>query len=111
MRRYGWVIRLRPDHRETYLRLHAAVWPGVERRLREANIRNYSIFLHQDLLFGYYEYVGEDHDADQRRIAEDPQTRAWWKLTDPCQESLAEPGSGHWWAPMREVWHLTEEAS
>ncbi|MBB5827416.1 L-rhamnose mutarotase [Micromonospora carbonacea] len=111
MRRYGWVIRLRPDRRETYLRLHAAVWPDVERRLREANIRNYSIFLHRDLLFGYYEYVGEDHDADQRRIAEDPQTRAWWKLTDPCQESLAEPGSGHWWAPMDEVWHLTEEAS
>ncbi|MFI2664851.1 L-rhamnose mutarotase [Micromonospora carbonacea] len=111
MRRYGWVIRLRPDRRETYLRLHAAVWPDVERRLREANIRNYSIFLHRDLLFGYYEYVGEDHDADQRRIAEDPQTREWWKLTDPCQESLAKPGSGHWWAPMDEVWHLTEEAS
>lgn len=32
-------------------------------------------------------------------------------LTDPRQESLAEPGSGQWWAPMREVWHLTEESS
>ncbi|XAN42405.1 hypothetical protein VKK44_09250 [Micromonospora schwarzwaldensis] len=21
---------------------------------------------------------------------------------------MAEPGSGHWWAPMREVWHLSE---
>ncbi|MFF5215883.1 L-rhamnose mutarotase [Micromonospora sp. NPDC000442] len=110
MRRYGMVIRLRPEHRETYLRLHAEVWPGVEQTLREGNIRNFTIFLHGDLLFGYYEYVGDDHAADQRRMADDPETQAWWKLTDPCQESLAEPGSGHWWAPMQEIWHLTEEA-
>ncbi|MGQ5260921.1 L-rhamnose mutarotase [Micromonospora sp. ZYX-F-536] len=108
MQRYGCVIRLRPDHRDTYLRLHAAVWPAVEQTLRRANIRNFTIFLHDDLLFGYYEYVGADHAADQRRIADDPETRAWWKLTDPCQESLAEPGSGDWWVPMQEVWHLGE---
>lgn len=110
MQRYGCVIRLRPDQRETYLRLHAAVWPSVEQTLREANFRNYTIFLHDDLLVGYYEYVGDDYDADQRLIAADPQTQEWWKLTDPCQESLAEPGSGHWWAPMREVWHLADES-
>ncbi|MGC4749844.1 L-rhamnose mutarotase [Micromonospora sp. DT201] len=103
------MIRLRPEQRETYLRLHAEVWPSVEKTLREANFRNYTIFLHDDLLFGYYEYVGEDYDADLRLIAADPQTQEWWKLTDPCQESVAEPGSGDWWAPMREVWHLTDE--
>jgi L-rhamnose mutarotase len=108
MERYGSVIRLRPDCRDTYLRLHAAVWPGVEQTLRSANIRNFTIFLHGDLLFGYYEYEGEDHAADLARIAADPQTQEWWKLTDPCQESLAGPGSGQWWAPMREVWHLGE---
>ncbi|MBM7494698.1 L-rhamnose mutarotase [Micromonospora luteifusca] len=103
------MIRLRPEQRETYLRLHAAVWPSVEQTLREANFRNYTIFLHGDLLFGYYEYVGDDYDADLRFIAADPQTQEWWKLTDPCQESIAEPGSGDWWAPMREIWHLTDE--
>lgn len=50
--------------------------------------------------------IGNDHDADQTRIAADPETQRWWTLTDPCQESLAEHGSGHWWAPMQEVWHL-----
>lgn len=107
--RYGMLIRLRPDKREEYLRLHAAVWPGVERMLREANIRNFSIFLHDDLLFGYYEYVGEDHDADQARIAADPETQRWWALTDPCQESLSEREGGAWWTPMPEVWHLSPE--
>ena len=111
MQRYGSIIRLRPEHREEYLRLHRAVWPAVERMLLRANIRNYTIFLHGDLLFGYYEYIGEDHEADLARIAADPQTQRWWSLTDPCQESLAEPGSGHWWAPMRQVWHLNEETA
>ncbi|GAB3834072.1 L-rhamnose mutarotase [Dactylosporangium cerinum] len=110
MRRYGSVIRLRPERREEYLRLHAEVWPGVEATLRAANIRNYTIFLHGDLLFGYYEYIGDDHDADQARIAADPTTRQWWALTDPCQESVA-ADDGAWWAPMQEVWHLSEEKS
>ncbi|GAA3233166.1 L-rhamnose mutarotase [Dactylosporangium siamense] len=108
MRRYGSVIRLRPERREEYLRLHAEVWPSVEATLRAANIRNYTIFLHGDLLFGYYEYVGDDHDADQARIAADPTTQQWWALTDPCQEPVAD---GEWWAPMQEVWHLNEETS
>jgi L-rhamnose mutarotase len=108
MQRFGAVIRLRPEHREEYLRLHAAVWPAVEQALLAANIRNYTIFLHGDLLFGYYEYIGDDHAADQARIAADPQTQRWWALTDPCQESVAEEGSGSGWAPMRQVWHLDE---
>jgi L-rhamnose mutarotase len=104
--RYGMVIRLRPERRDEYLRLHAAVWPGVERMLFDANMRNFSIFLYDDLLFGYYEYVGEDHEADQARVAVDPESQRWLALTDPCQESLAPPGSGIRWAPMQEVWRL-----
>jgi L-rhamnose mutarotase len=106
MERYGSVIRLRPEHRDEYLRLHERVWPEVEQTLLRANIRNYTIFLHGDLLFGYYEYVGTDHAADQARIAADPVTRQWWQLTAPCQQSVGEPGQ--WWTPMREVWHLDE---
>ncbi|MFF1611547.1 L-rhamnose mutarotase [Amycolatopsis sp. NPDC058278] len=111
VQRYGMLIRLRPERREEYLRLHAAVWPGVERTLREANIRNFTIFRHDDLLFGYYEYVGEDHDADQARIAADPETQRWWALTDPCQESLSPREGGAWWTPMDEVWHLAPGAA
>lgn len=110
-RRYGMVIRLRPERREEYLRLHSAVWPAVEQTMLDANMRNFSIFLHGDLLFGYYEYIGDDHEADQARIAADPETQRWWTFTDPCQESLAPEGSGHWWAPMREVWHLDDPVS
>lgn len=106
LQRYGIVTRLRPERRDDYLRLHAAVWPSVERVLLDANIRNFSIFLHGDLLFGYYEYTGEDHEADQARVAADPESQRWWALTDPCQESPTTPDSDSRWEPMVEVWHL-----
>jgi L-rhamnose mutarotase len=105
--RFGMTIRLRPDKRAEYLTLHAAVWPDVEAMLLAANVRNFSIFVHGDVLFGYYEYTGADHAADQARIAADPATQRWWALTDACQERLAETPAGHQWAPMTEVWHLS----
>jgi len=55
MERYASCIRLRPERREEYLELHAHVWPEVEAMIAAANIRNYTIFLHGDTLFSYYE--------------------------------------------------------
>ena len=54
MLRVGMVCRMVPEKREEYLALHRAVWPGVEQTLREGNIRNFSIFVRGDVLFGYY---------------------------------------------------------
>ena len=105
MQRYGAVIRLRPERREEYLRLHRAVWPEVEATITACNIRNYTIFLHGDTLFGYYEYVGTDHAADMAKMAADPATQRWWQLTDPCQEQVEGTPEGQWWAAMAEVWH------
>lgn len=107
MERYASCIRLRPERREEYLELHAHVWPAVEAMITAANIRNYTIFLHGDTLFSYYEYIGTDHAADQARIAADPATQRWWRLTDPCQERLPGTPDGQKWAPMMEVWHLS----
>ena len=107
--RHGSCIRLRPEKREEYLQLHAAVWPEVEQTLRAAGISNYVIFLHDDLLFSYYEYVGADHASALAQIAADPATRRWWALTDPCQERLPGTPDGEQWLPLPEVWHLSPE--
>jgi L-rhamnose mutarotase len=104
--RYAMVIGLRPEKRAEYLELHSAVWPDVEAALTANNIRNFTIWLHGDMLFGYYEYVGDDHAADQARIAEDPETQRWWTLTDPCQERLPGTPEGQQWTLLPEVWHL-----
>ena len=106
-RRFGMTIRLRPDKRTEYLALHAAVWPEVEATMLDANVRNFSIFIHGDVLFGYYQYIGDDHAADQARIAADPATQRWWALTDACQERVPGTPENQQWALMTEVWHLS----
>ncbi|MFD9210791.1 L-rhamnose mutarotase [Streptomyces sioyaensis] len=105
VRRLGRLIRLRPDHRAEYLRLHAEVWPEVLATITACHLRNYSIFLQGDLLFSYAEYVGDDYAADMAAMAADPVTRRWWRLTEPCQEQTAGAVPGEWWTPMREVFH------
>jgi L-rhamnose mutarotase len=103
--RLGWTIRVRPGMKAEYLRLHATVWPEVEATIRACGIRNYTIFLWGDTLFGYYEYIGTDHAADLQKMSEDPATQRWWALTGPCQEPVDMEAPTTGWAPMTEVWH------
>lgn len=105
MRRIANVIRLRPEHEAEYRRLHEAVWPDVLAQIARSNITNYSIFLRDGLLFAYFEYTGSDLAADLAAMAEDPRTREWWELTDPCQQSVESAAPGEWWAPLEEVFH------
>lgn len=106
MSRVGSVVRLRPDKQADYLRLHQQVWPEVLDRIHQSNIRNYSIFLLDGLLFSYFEYVGTDYAADMAAMAADPVTQDWWRLTDPCQEPLESAADGSPWARLEEVFHV-----
>jgi L-rhamnose mutarotase len=105
MQRYGSVIKLKSEKVDAYKELHANVWPEVLSMIRACNIRNYSIYLKDGTLFSYFEYHGDDFEADMQKMAADPNTQAWWKLTDPCQEPLETRQEGEWWASMEEVFH------
>lgn len=105
MKRMGMVVGIIPDKIAIYRSLHEAVWPEVLEQLKLANIRNYSIFLlePENLLFGYWEYHGTNFDADMARIANDPTTLEWWKLTDHCQQRLISAKPNEQWAMMPRV--------
>ena len=105
-RRYGSVIALRPEKMEEYKRLHAAVWPGVLKMIYDCNIRNYSIYYKDGLLFSYYEYIGTDYEADMAKMAADPETQRWWDVCMPCQKPLDTRAEGEWWADMPEYFHV-----
>jgi len=108
VQRYAFTVGVRPEKREEYLELHRNVWPQVEQGLRDANIRNYSIFIIGDVLFGYWEYVGDDYEGDLARLDADPVTMEWLTHTDPCQVRIAEERNpGALWQPMDEIWHLS----
>jgi L-rhamnose mutarotase len=105
MMKIGSLIKLRPEYEERYIILHKHTFPGVLERIRKSQIRNYSIFLRDGILFSYYEYVGDNFDQDMARIGEDAVTQDWWKLTDPMQEPLETRKEGEWWASMEEIFH------
>jgi cytidyltransferase-like protein len=95
----GSIIKLRPEFEEQYIILHKHTFPGVLQSIRRCNIRNYSIFLEDGILFANLEYVGDNHAADMAAIG-DEITREWWKFTDPMQEPLETRKEGEWWAGM-----------
>ncbi|GAC1424658.1 MAG: L-rhamnose mutarotase [Acidobacteriaceae bacterium] len=99
------IIRLRPEAEAEYKRFHAAVWPEVLATIHLCNIRNYTIFLQNGVLFGYFEYIGQDFAADMARMAADPKTQEWWSIMNPMQDPFPDRGEGNWWTPMEEVFH------
>jgi L-rhamnose mutarotase len=103
--RMGQVISLKRGAVAEYNRLHAAVWPEVLQVIRDANIRNYSIFLKEpeNLLFAYWEYHGTDFDGDAKKMLEHPTMKRWWQVCTPLQEALATRKPGEWWAMMQQV--------
>lgn len=106
MRRYGQVIEVDPESIPKYKEYHAAAWPEILEKITECNIRNYSIFLKDNLLFSYFEYHGSDFDADMEKMAADPKTLEWWAIMKPMQRPLETRAEGEWWATMEEVFHL-----
>ena len=104
--RQALVVGVRPEKRGEYLRPHRSGWPGVKQKLTECNAHNCSIFVFGDVLFAY-EYTGDGHDPDMRRIAVDPVAQEWWMHTDPCQVRIGEQRDpGALWEPIDEVWYL-----
>jgi L-rhamnose mutarotase len=106
MKRFGQIIGLKPGHYGAYKKYHAEVWPEVLKTITACNIRNYSIFHKDGLLFAYMEYVGDDFDADMKKMAADPKTQEWWAIMEPMQQPLENRKEGEWWANMEEVFHL-----
>ncbi len=105
MKRYGSVIKIKPDKLEEYKRYHANVWPEILEMIRRCNIRNYSIFHKDSYLFSYFEYVGDDFQGDMEKMASDPKTQEWWDIMMPMQKPLETRSQGEWWAEMEEVFH------
>ena len=55
MERYAWKAEIPPGKREEYIPRHNNIWPEMKQVLREAGIRNYTIWNVGNDLFGYYE--------------------------------------------------------
>ena len=100
------MIKIKPEGRDEYIRWHANPMPGVNEMIRECNIRNYSIFIRGEYLFSYFEYIGEDYEADMEKMAADPATQTWWSVVKPLMEPLDDRGENEFWSEMKEIYYL-----
>ena len=71
MEKYAWRATLKEGKREEYIRRHNEIWQEMVDLLKSAGIRNYSIWLSGNDIFGYYECEkGIDYAAKVQRESE-----------------------------------------
>jgi len=104
--RFGQIIQLKPEYVDEYKKYHSNVWSEVNEMIKKCGIQNYSIYLKNNILFSYFEYCGDDYEADMQKMQNDPITQKWWSIVKPFQEPLKNREDGEWWSDMEEVYHL-----
>ena len=102
---FGQIGKIKPEKIAEYRELHLNPWPGVLKTISECNLANYSIFLHGDLVFAYFEYTGNDYDADMEKMAQDPVTQEWWKHTKPCFVQYAMDTGAQFYCDMEQIFY------
>jgi L-rhamnose mutarotase len=98
VKRVGMVVGIKPEVIGKYKELHADSNPGVRDLLAKYHMRNFSIFLQKIdgkwYEFGYYEYDGDNFEADMAKLDSEPRNKEWLKICDPMQIPL--PGAKGW---------------
>jgi len=99
--RSGFVLSVKPERIEDYVRAHAEVWPEMLEALRGAGIRNYTIFRSENQVFGYFE--ADDLGRAEAYLAAQEVSARW---QDAMAEFLAErvPDGGP--SPLEEIFRL-----
>ncbi|MFA9377420.1 MAG: L-rhamnose mutarotase [Lachnotalea sp.] len=106
VRRFGDMIKIKPDGLEDYKKWHANPMPGVNEMISKCHLKNYSIYSRGEYLFAYYEYDGDDFEADMAKMADDPTTQAWWNIVKPLMQPLENREKEEFWSGMEEIYHL-----
>jgi L-rhamnose mutarotase len=88
--RTAFVLRVRPDKIEEYIRAHRDVWPEMLDALRAAGIRNYTIFRDGDTMYGYFE--ADDLAAAGHYLAQQDVSTRWQDAMAELLESRVPDG-------------------
>jgi L-rhamnose mutarotase len=99
--RVGFVLRVKPERVDEYVRAHAEVWPEMLDALKGAGIRNYTIFREGTQMFGYFE---TDDLARSESYLSTHEANARWQdaMADLLEERVADQGP----EPLPEIFRL-----
>ena len=107
VKRIGMVIKIKPEKIDEYKALHSDSHQGVRHLLQKYNMRNFSIYMKQledgnYYEFAYYEYTGNDYEADMAKLAKEPENIEWLSKCDAMQIPLKDEKS---WTIMEEIFY------
>ena len=104
--RYAMAVRLKDEKREFYIKNHANVWPEVLEELKKIKIKNYSIYLKEDFMFGYLEYDGNNFNKDMEEMQKIPIVDKWTKLMIDCFNPFPNNEDNNSWVMMDEIFYM-----
>ena len=104
LKRYAFILRLRPGAAEAYEQAHRAVWPEMLTLLKSAGISEYSIYRRDELLVLTLRAV--DFEATWSRIDNHPVNLRWQQAMAPLFAPLEGLRAGERFPMMEEVFYL-----
>jgi L-rhamnose mutarotase len=103
MKRFCFMMELRPGAEEEYVRRHQEVWPELISALQDAGVRNYTLFLRGQQVIAYAE-CEPDGETAFGKVAETKIDAIWSKwfedLIGTRVTGSAKP------LTAEEIWHL-----
>lgn len=104
LKRFAFILRLRPGAADAYEKAHREVWPEMLALLKSAGISEYSIYRRDELLILTLRAV--DFEQTWRQIEKSPVDKRWQETMAPLflpPEGLRE---GERFPMMQEVFYL-----
>ena len=81
MKRYAFLMKIKPELRTEYEKAHDEIWPDMAAAIRDAGIRNYSIYFQPDgTLFAYLECA--DPEAAFAKLGKTEVNARWQTAMD-----------------------------
>jgi len=103
MNRVAFKMKLLPGFSEEYKKRHDEIWPDLVDLLKQAGMKDYSIFLEEDTNLLFAIFSAEDTDAINK-LAEHQLMQDWWKYMSDISVSNADNSPVI--TPLKEVFYL-----
>lgn len=106
MRRIAFLLKVKEDKIDEYVKHHETVWPEMLDALRRTGWHNYSLFMREDgLLFGYFE-TPDTFGAALDGMSKEEVNKRWQEFMTPYFEGLGGAHADENMVELKEVFHL-----
>jgi L-rhamnose mutarotase len=103
-KKYAWTWKIKKECMEEHVKMHLNPWPEVLEELRNAGMRNYSIFQEGERFF--YCFECDDVDKAFNYVAKSETCQKWDAITSKMVEGSFDYNEDEPIKFMREVFYL-----